>query len=280
MDMATFLGIEDLGDGRHYRVEVGNQLITPGEFLYGGSGLALCVETLEMAAGRPLVWASAQFVSYAAPGDVLDLEVEIPAHGKNVTQARVTARHGAREVVSAMASLGTGSHSEGVFVTPVEVPGPEECPRREPPWSAKDTLFEILELRLALGRNFKEMDGTPGEPRYAVWARLPGIERPTASTLSIFGDTVANAVTQLTGVRMIGRSLDNTIRVSSLEATEWVLVDVRMDAYVNGFSQGSAYLWSEAGTLLATASQTQVVKPLPPGSEHPGWGGKRASKVV
>ena len=42
--------------------------------------------------------------------------------------------------------------------------------------------------------------------------------------------------------------------------TEWVLCDIRIQALVDGYGQGVAYLWSEDGTLLATASQSMSVR--------------------
>ncbi len=58
----------------------------------------------------------------------------------------------------------------------------------------------------------------------------------------------------------MSRSLDNTLRVVRLEPTEWVLCDIRIQALVNGYGQGVAYLWSESGSLLATASQSMSVR--------------------
>ena len=58
----------------------------------------------------------------------------------------------------------------------------------------------------------------------------------------------------------MSRSLDNTLRVVHLEPTEWVLCDIRIQALVDGYGQGVAYLWSERGTLLATASQSMSVR--------------------
>ena len=58
----------------------------------------------------------------------------------------------------------------------------------------------------------------------------------------------------------MGRSLDNTIRVATLEPTEWVLCEIHMHALAGGFAQGTAFLWSRAGTLLATASQSIAAK--------------------
>jgi acyl-CoA thioesterase len=58
----------------------------------------------------------------------------------------------------------------------------------------------------------------------------------------------------------MSHSLDNTLRVVSLEPTEWVLCDIRIQALVGGYGQGVAYLWSQGGSLLATASQSMRVR--------------------
>ena len=67
-----------------------------------------------------------------------------------------------------------------------------------------------------------------------------------------------------------GNSLDNTLRIGRLVPTEWVLIDVRIETIVNGFGHGHVYLWSEDGTLMATASQSTIVRywedPIVPGS--------------
>jgi acyl-CoA thioesterase len=83
---------------------------------------------------------------------------------------------------------------------------------------------------------------------------------PSAATLAIFGDYVAGGVTQPLGAHTMGRSLDNTIRIATLEPTEWVLCEIHMHALAGGFAQGTAFLWSRTGTLLATASQSIASK--------------------
>jgi acyl-CoA thioesterase len=45
-----------------------------------------------------------------------------------------------------------------------------------------------------------------------------------------------------------------------LVPTEWVLLDVRIHGIANGFGHGLVHLWSEDGTLLATASQSVIVR--------------------
>jgi acyl-CoA thioesterase len=42
--------------------------------------------------------------------------------------------------------------------------------------------------------------------------------------------------------------------------TEWVLLDIRIHAVAHGFGHGVVHLWSEDGTLLATASQSTIVR--------------------
>jgi len=107
------------------------------------------------------------------------------------------------------------------------------------------------------------MDGTPGSPDSALWARVPGHLTPSAATLAIIGDYVSGAVSQPLGRRAMGRSLDNTLRMVQLKQTEWVLCDIRMHALIGGYAQGIAFLWSEGGDLLATASQSIGVRLWP-----------------
>ena len=82
------------------------------------------------------------------------------------------------------------------------------------------------------------MDGTPGSPDSALWARVPGHLSPSAATLAIVGDYVSGAVSQPLGRRAMGRSLDNTLRMVQLKPTEWVLCDIRIHALVGGYAPG------------------------------------------
>ena len=151
-----------------------------------------------------------------------------------------------------------------------EVPRPEDCPPRFLPEMFRNTIMDTVEVRYASGRMFDQMDGTPGSPDSALWARVPGHLSPSAATLAIFGDYVSGAVSQPIGRRAMGRSLDNTLRVVQLKDTEWVLCDIRMHALIGGYGQGVAFLWSEDGDLLATASQSVAVRLWPEDGVAPG----------
>ncbi len=264
MDARTFLGMEPVGDDLHWRMPVEPRLTTPGEFLFGGCGLGAALVALEAAAGRPTVWATAQYLSYARTGSEVHWEVTLAAVGGHVTQARAIGNVNGREILTVNAALGTDElEVGGVWETPPEVPPPDACPQRHLPEMFRNRIMTSMDIRQAQGRGFDDLDGTPGSPNSALWVRIPGHLTPSAATLAIVADFVSGAVSQPTGRRGMGRSLDNTLRMVQLKPTEWVLCQMRIHALVGGFGQGTAFLWSEDGDLLATASQSVGVRLWP-----------------
>jgi acyl-CoA thioesterase len=264
-DARQFLGMQPAGDDRHWRLTVVPELATPGNFLFGGCGLGAALVALEAASGRPTVWSTAQYLSYAPTHAELELTVTLAAQGRRVTQARAVGHVGDTEILTVNAALGSPGSLDagGVWVTAPEVPPPDECPPRRLPDFTTTSIFDRIDVRLAKGRSFEELSRptpVPGDPTSALWARVPGHLEPSAATLAIIGDYVTGAVSQPLGRRVMSRSLDNTIRVVRLEPTEWVLCDIRIQALVDGYGQGVAYLWSERGSLLATASQSMSVR--------------------
>jgi acyl-CoA thioesterase-2 len=75
-------------------------------FLFGGVALAAAVTALECTLSRSVVFAAAQYVSYAKPGSVLDLDVWTAAAGRHTTQARVTGHVHDQELLTVSAALG------------------------------------------------------------------------------------------------------------------------------------------------------------------------------
>ena len=264
MDARTFLGMEPDGDDLHWRMRVTPQLTTPGNFLFGGCALGAALVALESASGRPTVWATGHYLSYALTDAELLWDITLAAVGGHVTQGRAVGSVGGREILTVNAALGQDELAVGgVWVVPPVVPPPDQCPPRYLPEMFRNTIMDSVEVRSAKGRTFEEMDGSPGSPDTALWARVPGHLTPSAATLAIFGDYVSGAVSQPLGRRAMGRSLDNTLRMVQLKPTEWVLCDIRMHALVGGYGQGIAFLWSEDGDLLATASQSIGVRLWP-----------------
>ena len=269
MDARTFLGMEPVGDNLHWHMRVEPQLTTPGNFLFGGCALGGALVALEEASGRPTVWATGQYLSYAPTYSLVEWEVTLAVVGNRVTQGRAVGSVGSREILTVNAALGDDQRAlNGIWVEPPGVPPPQDCPSRFLPPMFRNTIMDKVDVRVAKGLTFDNMTGEPGDPDSALWARVPGHLTPSAATLAIFGDYVSGAASQPLGRRSMGRSLDNTLRVAQLKPTEWVLCDIRLHALINGYAQGVAFLWSQEGELLATASQSFVVR-LWPGDDGP-----------
>jgi acyl-CoA thioesterase len=270
VETVPFLGLEPGRDALHWRLPVSHRLTTGGDFLFGGAGLGAAVAALEGSTGRPLAWATAQYLSFARPGEIVDYDVTIATEGTASTQARVIAsvdgpgvqRAGPRkaEILTVNGALGRrdweGAPQWAVRPT---VPPPADCPPQEHRHGHDGRIHSTIETRLAMGRQRSMLDGTPGDGRSALWARVPGLDMSSA-LLGLIGDYVPFGVGQALGMHAGGRSLDNTIRVARLVPSEWVLLDIRIHAVANGYGHGLVHLWAEDGTLLGTASQTCAVR--------------------
>jgi acyl-CoA thioesterase II len=260
MDAAGFFGIEPTGDKRRWRLPVVPELCSTRGALFGGCGLGAAIDRLEHLTGRPLVWATAQFLSYAQPPAVVELALDEVVRGHLISQARVTAHVDGREIFTVIAALGKRPvELHGSWAIRPDVPGPDDSPPRILEAQHLGTLAERLNMRLAEARPTSELPGPPGTGTCALWVHLPGLEESAAS-LAIVGDFVPFGIGQALGERVGGNSLDNTIRVATRTPTDWILADVRVHAVDDGFGHGLVHLWAEDGTLLGTASQSTIVR--------------------
>ena len=136
-------------------------------------------------------------------------------------------------------------------------PDRKTAPRAEFRVAVGDSIVSRLEQRLATGRSLADLDGTPGSGQTLLWARIPEVSHGVdGASLAVLGDFVPMGVGQGLGIRGGGNSLDNTLRIVHLVPTEWVLLDIRVQAVERGFGHGLVHMFTEDGTLLATASQT------------------------
>jgi len=119
-------------------------------------------------------------------------------------------------------------------------------------------------MRVAKGRQWEELGDGTGQPdgTSALWVRMPGMDI-SAAGLAVLGDYVPYGITQAVGRWLPSNSLDNTLRIVYVVPTDWVLLDIRIDGVRNGFGHGSVHLWAQDGTLLATASQSAIVRKPP-----------------
>jgi acyl-CoA thioesterase II len=260
VDALSFYGLVATEDPRHWRLPVVPALCSGAGALFGGCGLGAAIEALERTTGRPAVWASGQYLSFARPPSVIDIEIVEAVRGKHVSQARALARVDGEEILTVNAALGRrDSPFSGSWAIRPEVPSPAECPARALFERHQSTIMSRIDMRLARARPMEDFPGAPGDGRAALWVRLPGLEL-SAAALAIVGDYVPFGIGQALGQRAGGTSLDNTLRIASRVPTEWILADVRVDAVTDGFGHGLVHLWAEDGTLLATASQSTIVR--------------------
>lgn len=222
--------------------------------LFGGCGLGAAIEMLERTTERPVVWACAQYLNYTTPPSVLDLDIRIGAAGRTTTQATVTGHVGDTGILVVNASLGRRDMPEdGQWVSMPEVPAALDCAPRELRFDPGNTIATRLEQRMAIE--------APGTGRTAFWTRMPDLLETSAASLAVLGDFVPMGLGQAVPTEINSNSLDNTLRVVRIVQTEWVLVDIRIEAVANGFGHGHIYLWAEDGTLMGTASQSAMIRP-------------------
>jgi len=135
------------------------------QFLFGGAGLAASVAALEAAVARPVVWAAAQYLSYARPPATLDLDVVVPVLGKHNAQARCTGHVGDTEILTVNAALGSRP-AEVSMQWPIAPPAPppDDCP---PMTYRRERLYPSLE-------SSAKVCSTPPLPRSRTACPRPG----------------------------------------------------------------------------------------------------------
>ena len=260
MDATEFLGLAPTHNPMRWYLPITDGIATREKFLFGGCGLGAAVAAMEAVCERPVVWATAQYLSFAMAGSIMDLDVTVAVAGKRTSQARVVGRVGDREILTVNAALGSKDIPiDEQWRTMPSVPDPLDCPSRGALVEDSGSIMTRFDMRLAAGTPWDRFDGTPAPGgRSALWVRMPDVDM-SAAALAILGDYVPFGISQSQGRWMPSNSLDNTVRVQRLVPTEWVLCDVRIDGIHDGFGHGSVYLWSSDGTLLATASQSAVL---------------------
>jgi acyl-CoA thioesterase len=250
---------------------VERRISTSGNFLFGGCALGAAVSAIEQTTGRTCVWTTAQYLSYARPGEVMDIDVIVAVEGNQITQARAIGHVGEREIITVNAALGSRDFPHAAqFVTMPEVPRPENCKRRETLARHRGTFHESLEERNVKIRSERDRDETLGDGRSIMWARIPSvIDGVDAAVLAVLGDFVPMAVGEALGIIGGGNSLDNTLRVAHLVPTEYVLLDIHVHTVQNGFGHGTVHMFAEDGTLMAIASQSCIVRKYDPVKHGP-----------
>lgn len=254
------------GAGRYVWAPSGFVLAPLGR-LQGGAGLGAAIRAMELETGRPVVWATAQFLTFAEGREPVELDVTVEATGRSTSQARCTVRRDGIEILATHAALGTRDDAlDGVWSRPPLVDPPEHCPVFPFFRRGNGDFGDLVELRLAAGRQIADAvdEGGRGSGTSAWWVRCWDDAGHVASPgeLTMIGDLAPLAFVDAFGAPFAGNSLDNTIRMGRAAPTGWVLVVAHVDHVSHGFAHAGAELWAEDGTLLASVAQTVVPRQL------------------
>ncbi|MGI8751579.1 MAG: acyl-CoA thioesterase [Acidimicrobiales bacterium] len=264
IDDLDWLGLETSSDGLQGTLTVHPTQTNPTGRLYGGVAVAGSIAMMERVTGRAITWTTVQFSSSCGAGETIDLSAAVSASGWRTSQLRVTAAVAGRDLFTALGATvdppDAGATSlNGQWETMPSVAPPDACPPLElhQPEAEADAASHILvsDMRTAIGFE----DEPPAQ--VALWCRPHGVARLSSAVLGWQADMLGIALAKASGGSG-GTSLDNTVRFGppAPPGAEWVLLDMRGQALVNGYGHGLTHLWAPDATLLATASQTCIMR--------------------
>ncbi len=219
------------------------------QFFMGGVAMAAATDALERTTGKPLLWATIQFLSHGFLGDEIDIGVEAVGGGRNVMQMMATLSKGDVVLQRVIGALGERPNGrEDVFVSIPDVPPPDGCaPKADDTFGRPDNLLAQFERRTAVEDNDKGYE--------CMWMRPLFDAQVSASLLALMSDFFLGAHPVTRG----GTSLDNTLRVHATVPTEWVLCVTQYAGFVRGAVHGSQHMFSQNGVLLTSSSQTGLL---------------------
>ena len=220
------------------------------QFFMGGVGMAAAVDALQTWSGKPLLWATIQFVNHGRLGDEIDITLKQVGGGRNVVQASATLSRGDVVLQTVVAALGArlGEPDRQFAAMPPNVLKPEDCPiKQDEILEEAGNLIDQFERRTALE------DAEAGVEW--MWIRPKVGAEISAPLLALMSDFFLGAHER----SRAGTSLDNTIRLCALRPTEWVLAVTQFASFTRGAAHGNQWQFAEDGTLLSVSSQTGLL---------------------
>ena len=262
MDAREWLGLESTHNPMRWILPITPKISVGSRFLFGGAALGAAIAALEGTTQRPAVWATAQYLSFAPVGSVMDLDVHVSASSHYTSQARVIGHVGDDEVVAVIAALGRRELDvEREFPAMPAVLPPSQCRPRDRHYE-EESLGQYMDQLLATAPAELHRGGPTGHGpgHVCMWARPPEAFKPSATTLAVLGDWVPMGIGITSGESLSSNSLDNTLRVLDVHPTEWYLLEIEAAGIRHGFGHGQIRIWGDDGRLQAIASQSVVAR--------------------
>jgi acyl-CoA thioesterase II len=244
-----------------FSFEARPELCVPDMFLFGGATASAVAEAIEVTANQPLAWFTTQFQQRILPGATVHLHVARDVERRRLTQCRVEGTVEGETVFRALGATAARESSARAWGPPMpDVPAPAESP----PLNFREGWMESgfpsrFEWRTASGRLFADSQQAKNQDgRACVWVRWPGHElgsAPGQAYLSDLGMTTSDSASK--GQGRGGVSLDNTLRIVSIQPTEWLLLECSLRADT-GLAHVEISIWSESGDLMGLHTTTAL----------------------
>jgi acyl-CoA thioesterase-2 len=201
-------------------------------------------------------------VSQTQAGARIDWETETLAAGGRVSQLSVVAR-----VDGAVLFTGLGATAapkpdglDGQYLPMPMVAPPDYCP----PLSHGPGTPALRDRGFIRNLEYREAEvlGDGAHNGVLLWARRTDGSALTRAGIAYLADMVPMAVARAAGKLGAGFSLDNALRFAAVPPSEWVLLDLRGEVASAGYGHGSLTAWAPDGTLVATGSQSAMMKAM------------------
>ncbi|MBV9285899.1 MAG: thioesterase family protein [Acidimicrobiia bacterium] len=249
-------------DGDRGSFELVSELCRFDGALYGGTGIAVSVMAMEAATQRDAVWVVTQFVASTQAGARIEWETQELAAGHRVSQLSVVARSEGATMFCALGATADPRPDglDGQFLPMPKVTPPDESP----PLMIGPGTPALRDKGFNRNLEYREAEPLEGRDGHAVllWARRTDGSPLTRAGIAYLADMVPMAIARAAGKFGAGFSLDNALRFATVPPEEWVLLDLRGELASLGYGHGSLTAWTTDGTLVATGSQSAMMKAM------------------
>jgi acyl-CoA thioesterase len=210
------------------------------------------------------------------PHGPLEIRVEVIRRGNAAVQMRAALSSTLKPGPGLEVSATFARMREGVDVLAAEphgLGGPadaEDAADREMSLAKIGAIpfFGNFDMRLAHGPAFWRSQWEGSEARSAFWYRYRIPQRAAAGHLDPFAipplaDTMPPSLLVRVGPeapRVYAPSLDLTVHFLDPSPSQWLLVDVRCPRARAGYATARADIWDDGGKLVATATQTMILR--------------------
>jgi acyl-CoA thioesterase-2 len=235
---------------------------------YGGYVAGLVIHALEAGTpvGQQLTVVQLSFLRKLAVDRPAQLRCSVLHAGSSATAMQGALEQDGQSVAVALGrSTVTIDQPSSLKPAPAGVPAPENCERRRP--SGRGSAFLETEFDL------REVPTPAMGTTDIQWTRLPRLglgphEAWPAAALALVADMAGagtyRAIREATGVPHAQLALDLTLHITDQLCGPWALSVASHSALAGGRGVGHADIYDARGRLVASATQSALVRPFRP----------------